>query len=1030
VVVVGFVSSAEVLRGAGGRRGDKEVVWEEKMGWLLREYGFCPPAGVSAGRGLLRIEERTVFVAIRRCIESREGAWLRGLGCGVGALERGLEAETGVGLWLLDRLLVGCGLCEGGETERAYMLLTAYLMFTSLVPDDVVGLLSRAMTSADVEDMRAVVVEYFSFLGLWLELWNTQSEGLMVPRGAATVNNVMGEQSRRVLVGRLREWVRRFFAPAKPLLPRERVAVPASSAPAGRKGTMLVGRRLGSYNGGPVAGESSTRARTFGRSMSSGDADEFPSSMPIHETLPPLVSTLTEEQMNIVDTDLGPGELMKVRAYAGTGKTRSLVEYAKKRPRMHFLYVAFNKSAEIDAKEKFGINVECMLPLLSLIRLALFKILVLIFERFIGKTVHALALRALIYVSPAAAEAKNQNTMQILNWWGSKDIVKFLGLDSVGTVRAALENPAGHEEPKKRRSNSRGGSGGKKPWPTAHSVSVAVKWGLDTFWNSVDRKVLEKHLPHRIINTLGLKKDVVLKWVQFVWQSIHDGKAPWLPHDAYLKLFHLYGEVGEGDEMAFGSYDIIMFDEAQDANPCMAEIVMRQIDTSNASRLHSPGLIVVGDPYQRIYGFRGAGNEAFDDKVFPAVKTAYLTWSFRFGDGIASVANTLLRALDESVPLNGVRHEDKVSVDFQSADPTLFTETPGPQSSYPFTVIFRKNVTLIRHAIAFAIRHSDRRLHLRIQREFQTKALFSALRDAHALYHHSKPLRGWKTWAELAFHVESAPTDSPLLTLIVQLEPELKQRDFVNRLVVVEANILPDEFRHLADVVLVTAHQAKGLEWDRVHIAGDFLPGFRKRGELRNGIWSREEMNVLYVAVTRARKELVLSPPVAEWIVAERGRERVLLSMLSPTESEGCGLCVRRSAEEETEAERACRRVLIETEGVLKAGSFTERAPALPGWSRGPGRHTVCCLRCAKVELGLATAERVVGPGNLRANVQELVKRLTTPEGRVVRAGVEEIWAARCRWEESWGRWREAENSRVMRWTRGEWGVWRTQFGR
>ena len=205
-----------------------------------------------------------------------------------------------------------------------------------------------------------MVVEYFSFLGLWLEMWDAQAEGLVVPREAAMVSNVMGEQSRRVLVGRLKEWVRGFFAPAKPLLPRERIAaVPVSpSAPVGGKGTTA-----GSYNGGPAAGESSTRAGTFGRSMSSGDVDEFPSLVPIHEALP---STLTEEQMSIVNTDLGPGELMKVRAYAGTGKTRSLVEYAKKRPHMRFLYVAFNKSAETDAREKFGTNVDCTLPLFFL----------------------------------------------------------------------------------------------------------------------------------------------------------------------------------------------------------------------------------------------------------------------------------------------------------------------------------------------------------------------------------------------------------------------------------------------------------------------------------------------------------------------------------------------------------------------------------------------------------------------------------------------------------------------------------------
>ena len=81
--------------------------------------------------------------------------------------------------------------------------------------------------------------------------------------------------------------------------------------------------------------------------------------------LEPPMSTLTEEQKSVVETDCEPGEVIKVRAYAGTGKTRSLVEYAKRRPRKRFLYVAFNKSAEIDAKAKFGPNVDCMLPILS-----------------------------------------------------------------------------------------------------------------------------------------------------------------------------------------------------------------------------------------------------------------------------------------------------------------------------------------------------------------------------------------------------------------------------------------------------------------------------------------------------------------------------------------------------------------------------------------------------------------------------------------------------------------------------------------
>lgn len=46
-------------------------------------------------------------------------------------------------------------------------------------------------------------------------------------------------------------------------------------------------------------------------------------------------------------------------AFAGTGKTTTLVEYAKARPRKRFLYIAFNKSVQLEAAAKFPKNVVC-----------------------------------------------------------------------------------------------------------------------------------------------------------------------------------------------------------------------------------------------------------------------------------------------------------------------------------------------------------------------------------------------------------------------------------------------------------------------------------------------------------------------------------------------------------------------------------------------------------------------------------------------------------------------------------------------
>ena len=65
----------------------------------------------------------------------------------------------------------------------------------------------------------------------------------------------------------------------------------------------------------------------------------------------------TFEQKKIIDTDLAPGQVLKVLAFAGTGKTTTLVAYARKRPGRRFLYLAFNKSVQLEAAKKFPANV-------------------------------------------------------------------------------------------------------------------------------------------------------------------------------------------------------------------------------------------------------------------------------------------------------------------------------------------------------------------------------------------------------------------------------------------------------------------------------------------------------------------------------------------------------------------------------------------------------------------------------------------------------------------------------------------------
>ena len=68
------------------------------------------------------------------------------------------------------------------------------------------------------------------------------------------------------------------------------------------------------------------------------------------------MSQLTSEQQLVVSSK---ARVLAVDAFAGSGKTSTLVGYADARPRARILYIAFNKSVATEAKERFPSNVEC-----------------------------------------------------------------------------------------------------------------------------------------------------------------------------------------------------------------------------------------------------------------------------------------------------------------------------------------------------------------------------------------------------------------------------------------------------------------------------------------------------------------------------------------------------------------------------------------------------------------------------------------------------------------------------------------------
>lgn len=65
---------------------------------------------------------------------------------------------------------------------------------------------------------------------------------------------------------------------------------------------------------------------------------------------------LTAEQSPIVHSSVN---VLLVQAFAGTGKTSTLIEYARANPHLRILYLAFSKAIQLEAAKRFPSNVVC-----------------------------------------------------------------------------------------------------------------------------------------------------------------------------------------------------------------------------------------------------------------------------------------------------------------------------------------------------------------------------------------------------------------------------------------------------------------------------------------------------------------------------------------------------------------------------------------------------------------------------------------------------------------------------------------------
>ena len=462
----------------------------------------------------------------------------------------------------------------------------------------------------------------------------------------------------------------------------------------------------------------------------------------------------TAEQIAIIEGAKGNSDI-SIEALAGTGKTTTLKMLADSKTHLKGTYVAFNKSIVDEAKSKFPSSVTC-------------------------STAHGLAYRAI-----GRDYASRLHSTQRLSF---KQIAEWLEAPAFG-FKSSISNHV------------------LDPAQTARYVQTTVK----NFCKSIDQEISAKHVEIPFIVKADLQNanafvHKVLPLANKVWNDLltHQGFMRF-SHDYYLKMWQL-------GKPTIGS-DYILFDEAQDADPVMLDVVNSQ----SASQL-----IYCGDQYQAIYEWRGAKNAL---KMVHVDKHLWLTQSFRFGDAIAEEANRFLKLLGAPKMIKGLSSVNSKLREVANPDAILCRTNAGvisalmeEQMKGRLAAIIGRTQDLIEFAEA-------------------CQQLIQGGRTGHP------ELAPFSNWESVLGFIAEYPEEAQEIKTMVELVQSFGTSKLISALdqVVTEKQ---------ADVVISTAHRAKGREWNNVRLQGDFL---------HVDDMDTEDLRLAYVAVTRAQNILDMS---------------------------------------------------------------------------------------------------------------------------------------------------------------------------
>lgn len=477
---------------------------------------------------------------------------------------------------------------------------------------------------------------------------------------------------------------------------------------------------------------------------------------------------LTPEQLEIINST---GDI-KINAVAGSGKTTTIIEYARSRPiGSKILYLAFNKSVKIDAVRKFAdkglshVNIE---------------------------TAHSLAFKHIMYRSNfkvRTLEYKSYELVELLEIAATEKIVAYMIANHVAKFAAYFCN--------------------------SNAQRVQEMNYIETVTDALAKGFVTQYYSYIELKTRQLLAKMDKAEIE-------------ITHDFYLKKFQLANPKLP--------YDYILFDEGQDASPAMLDVFLKQ----------SAVKVIVGDTHQQIYGWRFAVN-SLEKANF---QTFYLSRSFRFCNEIALLAMDILKwkkLLNEDIVENSIKIQG----------------VGGSSDNKVKAILARTNLGLLLKAIEYISEKGN------IQRIYFEGNIMSytyadngtSLYDVLNLHNHNRKLikdkliKSMNSLTELEEYIEK--TEDRQLGMLVEIVKEYGDDipDIINLL---KEKHVENEDKYKAEIIFSTIHRCKGMEYDTVQLVSDFITQENINKSTYDATKINEEINLLYVAVTRTRNSIYI----------------------------------------------------------------------------------------------------------------------------------------------------------------------------